>query len=170
MVHHQVTIKATFNPLLPLTRISPQFQESKENRRRSNHQNHHQNNTSVQVKSEEAELPQFENYRQSRIKVGFNKNCLCLTASHQNRSPIEGYCRDCKHIRDESGFDHAESVSATDYPKTVTSKSSTIWVPIQGRISHIIFSLSTRTDRNNARLPSLIGSFQECRIPRTRIL
>jgi len=65
------------------------------------------------------------------------------------------------HLKEEFGFDHAESVSATDYPKT--DDIEVIYhlgsYSRENLASHI-FSLSTRTGRNDARLPSLINVFK----------
>lgn len=65
------------------------------------------------------------------------------------------------YLKEEFGFDHAESVSATDYPKT--DDIEVIYhlgsYTRENLASHI-FSLSTRTSRNDSRLPSLIDVFK----------
>jgi NADH:ubiquinone oxidoreductase subunit C len=65
------------------------------------------------------------------------------------------------HLKEEFGFDHAESVSATDYPKT--DDIEVIYhlgsYSRENLASHV-FSLSTRTGRNDPRVPSLIDVFK----------
>lgn len=64
-------------------------------------------------------------------------------------------------LRDSMGFDHAESVAGTDYPKDnqieviyhLGSYSS------QELAAHILW-LTTRTDRDDARLPTLINVYK----------
>jgi len=65
------------------------------------------------------------------------------------------------HIRNALGFDHAESVAGTDYPKEnqieVIYHLGSYGVPeLEGHI----MSLSTRTSRDEATLPSLINIFR----------
>jgi NADH:ubiquinone oxidoreductase subunit C len=64
-------------------------------------------------------------------------------------------------IRDNLGFDHAEAVSGTDYPKdnqieVIYQLGSYSRDDIAGHI----FSLSTRTNRDDARLPTLINVYK----------
>jgi NADH:ubiquinone oxidoreductase subunit C len=64
-------------------------------------------------------------------------------------------------IRDSLGFDHAESVTGTDYPKD-----NQIEVIYQlgsyskDDIAAHVLSLATRTNRDDARLPTLINVFK----------
>ena len=64
-------------------------------------------------------------------------------------------------IRDNLGFDHAEAVSGTDYPKdnqieVIYQLGSYSRDDIVGHI----FSLSTRINRDDARLPTLINVYR----------
>jgi NADH:ubiquinone oxidoreductase subunit C len=64
-------------------------------------------------------------------------------------------------IRDNLGFDHAEAVSGTDYPKynqieVIYQLGSYSRDDIAGHI----FSLSTRTNRDDARLPTLTNVYK----------
>lgn len=64
-------------------------------------------------------------------------------------------------LRDDLGFDHAESVAGTDYPKdnqieVIYHLGSYSKVELAGQI----LSLTTRTNRDDARLPSLISVYK----------
>jgi NADH:ubiquinone oxidoreductase subunit C len=64
-------------------------------------------------------------------------------------------------LRDNLGFDHAESVAGTDYPKdnqieVIYHLGSYETETMEGHI----MALATRTSRNDARLPSLIDVFR----------
>lgn len=64
-------------------------------------------------------------------------------------------------LRDNLGFDHAESVAGTDYPKdnqieVIYHLGSYGTETMEGHI----MALATRTSRNDARLPSLIDVFR----------
>ena len=64
-------------------------------------------------------------------------------------------------IRDTLGFDHAESVAGTDYPKTnqieVTYHLGSY---TKDNLAAHILSLATRTSRDDARLPTLINVYK----------
>jgi NADH-quinone oxidoreductase subunit C len=64
-------------------------------------------------------------------------------------------------VRDSLGFDHAESVAGTDYPKD--NQIEVIYhlgsYARQDLAGHILW-LTTRTDRDDARLPTLINVFK----------
>ena len=64
-------------------------------------------------------------------------------------------------LRDRLGFDHAESVAGTDYPKD--NQIEVIYhlgsYTRQDLAGHILW-LTTRTDRDDARLPTLINVFK----------
>jgi NADH-quinone oxidoreductase subunit C len=121
-------------------------------------------NTSVQLKSEEADLPQFEKGIIDSLVSKYGDSVKVIYVKPL-RIKIEVPSKDiveiARHIRDESGFDHAESVCATDYPKTGDIEVIYhLGSYTRDDLSSHILSLSTRTDRNNARLPSLIGIFK----------
>lgn len=64
-------------------------------------------------------------------------------------------------IRDDLGFDHAESVAGTDYPKdnqieVIYHLGSYSKIELAGHV----LSLTTRTNRDDARLPSLISVYK----------
>jgi NADH-quinone oxidoreductase subunit C len=122
------------------------------------------NSTSVQVTSEKAELLQFEKGIIDSLVSKFGDSIKVVYVKPL-RIKIEVPSKDiveiARHIRDESGFDHAESVSATDYPKTGDIEVIYhLGSYTRENLSSHIFALSTRTDRNNARLPSLIEVFK----------
>jgi NADH:ubiquinone oxidoreductase subunit C len=122
------------------------------------------NSTSVQVKPEKAELPQFEKGIIDSLVLKFGDSIKVVYVKPL-RIKIEVPSKDiveiARHIRDESGFDHAESVSATDYPKTGDIEVIYhLGSYTRENLSSHILALSTRTDRNNARLPSLIEVFK----------
>ncbi len=64
-------------------------------------------------------------------------------------------------VRDTLGFDHAESVAGTDYPKTnqieVTYHLGSY---TKDNLAAHILSLATRTSRDDARLPTLINVYK----------
>src|SRR5918999_1441084 len=64
-------------------------------------------------------------------------------------------------LRDNLGFDHAESVAGTDYPKD--NQIEVIYhlgsYSRQDLAAHILW-LTTRTNRNDARLPTLINIYK----------
>ena len=65
------------------------------------------------------------------------------------------------HIRNALGFDHAESVAGTDYPKD--NQIEVIYHLGSYGVSELeghIMSLATRTSRDEAMLPSLINIFR----------
>jgi NADH:ubiquinone oxidoreductase subunit C len=120
--------------------------------------------SAVQLKSEKTDLPQFEKGIVDDLVSKFG-NSIKIIYIKPLRIKIEVPAKDivevATHIRDESGFDHAESVSATDYPKT--SDIEVIYhlgSYTRENLSSHILALSTRTDRDNARLPSLIKVFK----------
>jgi NADH:ubiquinone oxidoreductase subunit C len=123
------------------------------------------NGTSMQVKSEKAaDLPQFEKGITDSLVLKFGDS-IKIVYVKPLRIKIEVPSKDiveiARHIRDETGFDHAESVSATDYPKTGDIEVIYhLGSYTRENLSSQILSLSTRTDRNNARLPSLIQVFK----------
>lgn len=62
-----------------------------------------------------------------------------------------------KFLNHELGFDHAESVTGTDYPKD--NQIEVIYhlgSYLRDDLAHLVLSLTTRTDRDEARLPSLL--------------
>lgn len=120
--------------------------------------------TSMQVKSEEVDLPQFEKGIIDSLVLKFGDS-IKIVYVKPLRIKIDVPSKDiveiARHIRDEVGFDHAESVSATDYPKTGDIEVIYhLGSYTRENLSSQILSLSTRTDRNNARLPSLIEVFK----------
>ena len=122
------------------------------------------NSTSVQVKSEKADLPQFEKGIIDDLVSKFG-DAIKIIYVKPLRIKIEVPSKDileiARHLRDESGFDHAESVSATDYPKTGDIEVIYhLGSYTRENLSSHILSLSARTDRDNARLPSLIQVFK----------
>lgn len=93
-------------------------------------------------------LTKFE----SKIKLEFVKPLrIKILVAPENIMEI------AKFLNNEIGFDHAESVTGTDYPKD--EQIEVIYhlgSYTQEDLAPFIFSLTTRTDRDNAHLPSLI--------------
>jgi len=93
-------------------------------------------------------LTKFE----SKIKLEFVKPLrIKILVAPENIMEI------AKFLNHEIGFDHAESVTGTDYPKD--EQIEVIYhlgSYTQEDLAPFIFSLTTRTDRDNAHLPSLI--------------
>jgi NADH-quinone oxidoreductase subunit C len=122
------------------------------------------NSTSVQVQSEKADLPLFEKGIIDNLVLKFGdsiKTVYVKPLRLKIEVPSKNIVEIARHIRDESGFDHAESVSATDYPKTGDIEVIYhLGSYTRENLSSHILSLSTRTDRNNARVPSLIEVFK----------
>jgi NADH:ubiquinone oxidoreductase subunit C len=122
------------------------------------------NTTSVEVKSEKTGLRQFEKGIIDDLVSRFGDSIRIIYVKPL-RIKIEVASKDiveiARHLRDESGFDHAESVSATDYPKTGDIEVIYhLGSYSRENLSAHILSLSTRTDRNDARLPSLVQVFK----------
>lgn len=112
----------------------------------------------------EAQLPSFEKGIVDDLLSKFGDS-IKVAYVRPLRIKIEVPSKDivviASHIRDELGFDHAESVCATDYPKT--NGIEVIYhlgSYTREDLSSHIFSLSTRTNRDDARLPSLIEVFR----------
>jgi NADH:ubiquinone oxidoreductase subunit C len=121
--------------------------------------------TSVKASSKkEAEPPVFEkgvidkvvNEFGNRVKVLYIKPLrMKIAVDPADIMAIAVY------LRDTLGFDHAESVAGTDYPKDnqieVIYHLGSYMVPgLEGQI----ISLTTRTSRDGATLPSLINIFR----------
>lgn len=65
-----------------------------------------------------------------------------------------------KFLNHELGFDHAESVTGTDYPKD--NQIEVIYhlgSYLRDDLASLVLSLTTRTDRDEARLPSLLSVY-----------
>ena len=114
---------------------------------------------------QEPEAPAFEKGLASQIISQFGNDKIKVSYIRPLRIKISVAPADiveiATFIRDNLGFDHAEAVSGTDYPKD-----NQIEVIYQlgsysrDDIAAHIFSLATRTDRNDARLPTLINVYK----------
>ena len=113
----------------------------------------------------EPEAPPFEKGLVSQIMSQFGSDKVKVSYIRPLRIKIGVDPSDmvdvATFIRDNLGFDHAEAVSGTDYPKD-----NQIEVIYQlgsysrDDIAAHIFSLATRTDRDDARLPTLINVYK----------
>ena len=116
-------------------------------------------------KKTETTIPEFEGSIVNQLVTKFTDKIVQVVYVRPGRtkilvSPNEIVQVDT-FIRDTLGFDHAESVSGTDYPKDnqieviyhLSSYSD------EKRSSHVL-ALSTRVDRNDSRLPTLIDIFK----------
>ena len=111
------------------------------------------------------EAPVFENSLVSKIVSRFGDDKIKVTYIRPLRIKVNVDPADiievATFIRDNLGFDHAESVTGTDYPKD-----NQIEVIYQlgsyskDDIAAHILSLATRTSRDDARLPSLINVYK----------
>lgn len=111
------------------------------------------------------EAPAFENSLVSKIVSRFGDDKIKVAYIRPLRIKVNVDPADiievATFIRDNLGFDHAESVTGTDYPKD-----NQIEVIYQlgsyskDDIAAHILSLATRTSRDDARLPSLISVYK----------
>ena len=119
----------------------------------------------TQPPKQEPEAPPFEkeivsqiisHFGNDKIKVSYIRPLrIKITVDSNNIVEVATF------IRDNLGFDHAEAVSGTDYPKddqieVIYQLGSYSRNDMEGHI----FSLATRTSRDDARLPSLINVFK----------
>lgn len=116
------------------------------------------------VTKKEAEPPAFEKGIIDTLAKEFgNKINVVYTRPLRMKImvPPEDISAVAIFLRDKMGFDHAESVAGTDYPKD--NQIEVIYhlgsYGTQELEAHII-ALTTRTSRDEARLPSLINVFR----------
>ena len=119
--------------------------------------------TSISKKTENI-APEFESSLINQLVTRFGDNIVKVIYVRPRRSkilvPPNEIVQVASFIKDGLGFDHAESVSGTDYPKDnqieviyhLSSYSD-------DKLSSQILALSTRVDRNESRLPTLIDIF-----------
>jgi NADH-quinone oxidoreductase subunit C len=112
----------------------------------------------------EAETPEFEKGITDRLVKEFgNKINVLYIRPLRIKIAVEPtqILAIAIYIRDALGFDHAESVAGTDYPKD--NQIEVIYhlgsYGVQELEGHIL-ALATRTSRNEASLPSLINIFR----------
>jgi NADH:ubiquinone oxidoreductase subunit C len=101
-------------------------------------------------------VDQIKNKFGDTVKVLFIKPLrIKIQVSSEDIVPVANF------LRDSLGFDHAESVAGTDYPKD--NQIEVIYhLGSYGRqelAGHILW-LTTRTDRDEARLPTLINVYK----------
>ncbi|HEV3433543.1 MAG TPA: NADH-quinone oxidoreductase subunit C [Nitrososphaera sp.] len=116
------------------------------------------------AKTQQPEPPAFEKGLVDQIKNKFGDNIKILFIKPL-RIKIQVDPQDivgvANFLRDNLGFDHAESVAGTDYPKD--NQIEVIYhlgsYARQDLAGHILW-LTTRTDRDDARLPTLINVFK----------
>jgi NADH:ubiquinone oxidoreductase subunit C len=113
----------------------------------------------------EPEAPPFERGLVSQIISQFGNDKIKVPYIRPLRIKIsvnpEDIVEVATFIRDNLGFDHAEAVSGTDYPKddqieVIYQLGSYSRDDIAGHV----FSLATRTNRDDARLPTLINVYK----------
>lgn len=119
--------------------------------------------TSLSTKPESA-VPEFEGSIINQLVTRFTDKVIQIIYVRAGRTkilvPPNEIVSVAKFIKDSLGLDHAESVSGTDYPKDnqieviyhLSSYSNE-------KLSSHVLALSTRVDRNECRLPSLIDVF-----------
>lgn len=116
------------------------------------------------AKTQQPEPPAFEKGLVDQIKNKFGDNVKVLFIKPL-RIKIQVDPQDivgvANFLRDSLGFDHAESVAGTDYPKD--NQIEVIYhlgaYARQDLAGHILW-LTTRTGRDDARLPTLINVFK----------
>jgi NADH-quinone oxidoreductase subunit C len=113
----------------------------------------------------EPEAPPFEKGIVSQIISHFGNDKIKISYIRPLRIKINVNPADivevATFIRDNLGFDHAEAVSGTDYPKddqieVIYQLGSYSRDDLEGHV----FSLATRTNRDDARLPTLINVYR----------
>jgi NADH:ubiquinone oxidoreductase subunit C len=113
----------------------------------------------------EPESPPFEKGIVSQIISHFGNDKIKISYIRPLRIKINVNHSDlveiATFIRDNLGFDHAEAVSGTDYPKddqieVIYQLGSYSRDDLEGHV----FSLATRTTRDDARLPTLINVYR----------
>lgn len=112
----------------------------------------------------EPELPAFEKSLISKIVSQFGDN-VKVTYIRPLRMRIDVPSSEivsiATFIRDELGFDHAESVAGTDYPKdNQIEVTYHLGSYTREDLGARILVLATRTNRDDARLPTLINVFK----------
>lgn len=120
--------------------------------------------TSLSKKTETI-TPEFESSIVNQLVTRFTDKVVQVVYVRPGRTkilvPPNEIVQVAKFLKDNLEFDHAESVSGTDYPKDnqieviyhLSSYSDE-------KLSSHVLALSTRVDRNDARLPTLIDVFK----------
>jgi NADH:ubiquinone oxidoreductase subunit C len=120
--------------------------------------------TSIAKKTESI-TPEFEGNLINQLVSKFGDKLVQLIYIRPGRTkilvPSSKIVQVASFVKDNLGFDHAESVSGTDYPKDnqieviyhLSSYSD-------DKLSSQILALSTRVDRNDSTLPTLINIFE----------
>ena len=112
----------------------------------------------------EPEPPAFEKGLVDEIKKKFGDSIKTVFI-RPRRIKIQVEPRDISEVgtflRDSMGFDHAESVTGTDYPKD-NQIEVTYHLGSYSRedLGAHVLSLTTRTNRDDARLPTLINVYK----------
>jgi NADH-quinone oxidoreductase subunit C len=116
-------------------------------------------------KKTEITIPEFEGSIVNQLVTKFTDKIVQVVYVRPGRTkilvPPNEIVQVASFIRDTLGFDHAESVSGTDYPKDnqieviyhLSSYSDE-------KLSSHVLALSTRVDRNDSRMPTLIDIFK----------
>jgi len=120
--------------------------------------------TSMSTKAETA-VPEFEGSIINQLVTRFTDKVIQVVYVRPGRTKIlvhpDEIVNVAAFIKDTLGFDHTESVSGTDYPKDnqieviyhLSSYSDE-------KLSSHVLALSTRVDRNDSRLQTLINVFK----------
>lgn len=117
------------------------------------------------LKKTETITPEFESSIVNQLVTRFTDKVVQVVYVRPGRTkilvPPNEIVQVATFLKDNLEFDHAESVSGTDYPKDnqieviyhLSSYSDE-------KLSSHVLALSTRVDRNDARLPTLIDVFK----------
>jgi NADH:ubiquinone oxidoreductase subunit C len=113
----------------------------------------------------ETEVPAFEKGLVYQIVSRFGDDKIKVAYIRPLRIKVNvdpaGIIEVATFIRDNLGFDHAESVTGTDYPKD--NQIEVIYQLgsyLKDDVAAHVLSLATRTNRDDARLPSLTNVYK----------
>jgi NADH-quinone oxidoreductase subunit C len=129
----------------------------------SKNNNNNGNDGTSNLKFVESNL-KIENSLYSELSSKF-KDKVQLIYTKPNRIKIyvkpENIIEVAFFLKSHFGLDHAESVCGTDYPnENVIEVIYHLNSYSHEELAHIIFALSTKTDRNSSYLPSLLPVFK----------
>ncbi|MEW6603453.1 MAG: NADH-quinone oxidoreductase subunit C [Thermoproteota archaeon] len=121
--------------------------------------------TAAPPPKKEPEAPPFEKGLVEEVKKKFGESIIKTVFIKPLRIKIQVEPKDIVEVatflRDNMGLDHAESVAGTDYPKD--NQIEVVYhLGSYSRedLGNHVFSLATRTNRDDARLPTLINVYK----------
>jgi NADH-quinone oxidoreductase subunit C len=120
--------------------------------------------TTTTLRTKDSEPPAFEKRIASEISANFGQMVqIIFIKPLRIKIAVEppNIVKVATFLRDNLGFDHAESVAGTDYPKdnqieVIYHLGSYLRDDLAGHV----LSIATRTNRDDARLPTLINVYK----------